>query len=146
MSAPKKTLADLMTDIIREYHQLKTDTPDIIVLLNMRQKLSTLSVGFARELGELYMEKNGAESRRKATEAKKHIELVMSGESSAKAAQMAREACEELYKDEALTDGVYRSAQVLLSQVNAVLDCMNQHAAFLRAEYRTEGSRQNQTV
>ena len=137
----KKSLADLMTDIIRDYHKLQTDTPDIVGLLNMRQKLSTLSVGFARELGELYMEKNGAESRRKATEAKKHIELMMAGESSAKAAQQAREACEELYKEEALTDGVYRSAQVLLAQVNAVLDCMNQHISFLKNEYRTESQR-----
>ena len=141
-----KSAAQQMLSVIEAYHNTPTDTTDIVGLLNMRQSLSTLSVRFAVIVGKLYREKNGAESRRKATEAKKHIELVMTGESSAKAAQMARDACEELYKDEALTDGVYRSAQVLLSQVNAVLDCMNQHAAFLRAEYRTEGSRQNQTV
>ena len=134
----KQSLADRITGIVRVYHTTPADTTDLIGLISLRKDLTTLLFGFSRELGELYSEKTGAEFRRKSGEAKKYTAIVATGESSAKAEKLARDQSEELYKDEALADAIYRAADMIRYQANEVCSCLQQHIANVRQEHRQE--------
>lgn len=134
----KQSLADRITAIVRIYHATPADTTDVIGLIGLRKDLTTLLFGFSREMGDLYSEKTGAEFRRKSGEAKKYSAIVAGGESSAKAEKLARAESEELYKEEALADAIYRAAEMIRYQANEVCSCLQQHIANVRQEHRQE--------
>jgi hypothetical protein len=133
-----QSLADRITDLVRAYHRLPTNTPNIDQLLDLRRHLATLKFGFAVEVGNLYQERNGAEFRRKSNFARVKADHIAGGDSAAKAEAAAEVACEELRKEESHADAMYRGAYLILEAAKDVLDTMAQHIANVRQEKRLE--------
>lgn len=131
-------LPEQITNLVREYFQLKDDTPDIDRLINLRRLLSSLKFGFAIEVGTMYKRKNAAEHARKAEFYRLRQELVKSGHSAAKADSEAYAAIVALMDAEQLADSEYRAAALILDAAAGVLDTMNQHIANLRSEKKAE--------
>jgi len=138
MSNP--TIVDRITDEVREYYQLPKDTTDIIGLIERRKRISSLCYGLAREVAELYTEKNGAEYRRKAAQARVMAQAFTDNQSASKAVEMAKIECDEQIKDELHTDSMYRGTALILQQANEVLSCMSQQISHMKNEYRSEAN------
>lgn len=138
----KKSTSDRITDVVKQYYAVKADTPDIAGLISIRAKLAVLLYGFAIEVGELYQERAGAEYRRKSEQGKAMAKAFAEGKSAAAAGELAKVETDEQVKDELMSDALYRSAYLILSQGNEVLSAIQQHIAYARREHHGETTNQ----
>lgn len=137
-AATRKSLADKITDVVREYHNVKVDTADVDGLIRLRKNLAVLCFGFAREVGDLYQERNAAEFRRKAQFARLRKLGIDKGDSAAKAEAAAEADVEEARQEEMVSDGLWRASSLIYTAAKDVLDTLSQHIAAARYEKARE--------
>jgi len=147
MIAAKKSTAEHITDVVKTYYAVPHDTTDITRLIGIRAKLAVLLFGFSIEVGDLYTERAGAEYRRKSAQGKVMAKAFADNKSAAAAGELARIETDEQIKDEVMSDALYRSAYLILTQGNEVLAAIQQHIAHARREHHAETTNQgSQTV
>ena len=127
-----------ITDIIRAYYQIPADYADIDRGVALQKKLVVLLFGLAREVGELYTERNGAEYRRKSTFAAKRAEYIQAGESVAKAESRAEVDTDELRKEESQADAAYHSMRLIYDAAKLVAETMRQQVSNMKHEYAAQ--------
>lgn len=137
MKDQTKSTADMITDMVGEYYR-KGDIATAEQLIDLQRRLACVKYAFALQLAEMYIEKNGAEYRRKSAFFRLKKDGIEAGASAAKAETDAEKEIDDLRKEEAHTDGVYRAAALVLESTKDVLHAITQHIANLRQERREE--------
>jgi len=135
-----KSTVDRITDEVKGYYSVPSDTSDIIGMIERRKRLSVLAFGLSRELAELYTEKNGAEYRRKSAQGKVMAKAFADNVAASKAVEMAKIEADEQVKDELQSDALYRGTALILNQANEVLACMSQQISHMKQEHRSEAN------
>lgn len=138
MTTAKKTTAERITDIVKEYYTVPSDTTDIVRLIDIRKRLAVLLYGFAAEVGSLYLDRASAEYRRKSEQGKIMAKALADGKSVAASEQMAKAETDEATKDELMTDALHRQSTLILNAGNEVLAAIQQQIAFARREHHAE--------
>jgi hypothetical protein len=138
MSSPAPTTAERILTLVKQYHRVPVNTPDVDGLLELRKHLAVLCFGFAREVGDLYQERNGAEFRRRAQFTRERQRLIEEGHSAAKAEAEAQAGVEEALKEEMTADGIWKAAGLVYNAAKDVLDTLCQHIAHVRHEKARE--------
>lgn len=136
--AEKRDIGQQITDTIRNYYALGSDTVDLDGILALSKTLSTLRYGFAIIVGENYAEKNASEFRRKSAFAAKYAEHMEKGLSGVRAGALANSEVMPLLREELTADAIYRKSFLILESSGEVLKCMSQHIAHLRKEKADE--------
>lgn len=132
----KRTPAELITEIVREYHRIPHDTVDIDRVFALQKRLAAYMYGLAMDLGQATMERDSAEYRRKSAFAAEKKRLIDEGMSAAKAEAEADVLTDDLRKEQAATESAYQQTRLILDAAKMVWETMRQHVSNIKTERR----------
>jgi len=147
----KTTVIDQIFELKSEYHNIK-DMIDLSSadgqeldfqpmyypdLLRIRKDLSCLSLDLAKATAKYLREFSKTKARREYAKYIEQRKLMAQGVKVTQADAQAKQATCDTLESEAVSEGLYKTGNMILKQVNEILSSVKQDISVIRKEYES---------